>query len=240
MMKIEILYKDKDIIAVNKPSGLIVHADGKTVEPTLVDWIAENFPEALEVGESVTLANGTLIKRPGIVHRLDRETSGVILVARTAEGHAHLKVQFQEHTIKKTYRTFVYGKVKNDEGVIDRPIGRSKNDFRKWTAERGTRGELREAVTNYKVIERGTETTYLEAYPKTGRTHQIRVHLKAISHPVVCDSLYAESRPSILGFSRLALHSYKITLLNLKNKEITVEAPLPQDFESALKELKKA
>jgi 23S rRNA pseudouridine1911/1915/1917 synthase len=237
-MEPTILYEDKDLLALDKPSGLVVHGDGKTKEPTVADWLVEKYPSIREVGEPWTAPSGEQIFRPGIVHRLDRDTSGVLVVAKTQESFAHLKKQFQERLAKKTYRAFVYGIVKNDTGIIDKPIGRSTSDFRKWSAEFGARGELREAATEYKVLERGKEATYLEAYPKTGRTHQIRVHLKSIGHSVVCDTLYAPKQKCILGFSRTALHAFSLEIVSFKEKPLRFEAPLPQDFLHALEELK--
>lgn len=229
-MKIEELFKNENFIVINKPSGLVIHSNGKTKEETLVDWILENYPEIKGVGEAM----GD-IERPGIVHRLDRETSGVIIITRTQEAYDVLKKQFQNREVKKTYKAFVYGKVKNDSGIIDRPIARSASDFRKWSAQRGSRGKKREALTEYLVIERGEEYSFIELYPKTGRTHQIRVHLKAINYPVICDKLYATKRECALGFNRLALHSESIEFSDLKGKKIKVEAPLPEDFQKALK-----
>jgi 23S rRNA pseudouridine1911/1915/1917 synthase len=237
-MGIKILYEDKDLLALNKPAGLTVHADGKSAAPTLSDWLVEKYPNIREVGEPWTAPNGEQIFRPGIVHRLDRDTSGVLVVAKTQQSFTHLKKQFQERLAKKTYRAFVYGIVKNDAGIIDKPIGRSTSDFRKWSAEFGARGELREAVTEYKVLERGKEATYIEVYPKTGRTHQIRVHLKSIGHSVVCDTLYAPKQKCILGFSRTALHAFSLQILSPTGKPLHFEAPLPPDFLHATEELK--
>jgi 23S rRNA pseudouridine1911/1915/1917 synthase len=229
-MKIEELFKNENFVVINKPSGLVIHSDGKTKEETLINWILENYPEIKDVGEKLGE-----VERPGIVHRLDRETSGVIIITRTQEAYDALKKQFQNREVNKTYKAFVYGKVKNDSGIIDRPIARSASDFRKWSAQRGSRGKEREALTEYSVIERGEEYSYLELQPKTGRTHQIRVHLKAINYPVICDKLYAPKRECALGFNRLALHSESIEFSGLKGEKIKVEAPLPEDFQKALK-----
>ena len=234
---VEILYEDKDILAINKPSGLVVHSDGKTAEKTLVDWIILKYPKIKKVGESWTTPSGEIIYRPGIVHRLDRETSGVMLVAKTQKGFENLKKQFQEHKIEKVYHAFTYGEMKNDSGTIDRPIARSKKDFRMWSAQRGARGEPREAITDYKVITRANGYSFVHVFPKTGRTHQIRVHFKAINYPLVSDSLYApkrkNERKNRLGLERVALHSYGITFTDLKDKSHTVTAPYPGDFEKA-------
>lgn len=237
-MDIKILYEDTDVLALNKPAGIAVHADGKSAVPTLADWLLEKYPSIREVGEPWTSPNGVVIYRPGIVHRLDRDTSGVLVVAKNPESFASLKKQFQERLAKKTYRAFVYGIVKNDMGTIDKPIGRSTSDFRKWSAEFGARGELREAVTEYKVLERGKDATYIEVYPKTGRTHQIRVHLKSIGHSVVCDALYAPKQKCILGFSRTALHAFSLEVVSPSSKPLRFEAPLPEDFLRAAAELK--
>jgi 23S rRNA pseudouridine1911/1915/1917 synthase len=243
-MNIEILYEDKDVVVINKPAGLVVHPDGRTEEPTLVDWILEKYPDVKEVGEPWKSPKGEMIYRPGIVHRLDRETSGVLIVAKNQDAFMVLKAQFQERDIKKVYHAFVYGEIKEDEGVVNRPIGKSNKDFRMWSAQRGARGELREAITEYKVLKR-TETgnirkgfSYVELQPKTGRTHQIRVHLKAINHPVICDTLYAPKMEPALGFTRLALHAKSIEFARPYNGMLmTIEAPLPEDFERALHSL---
>lgn len=229
----KILYEDEHIVAVDKPAGLMVHGDGRSSEKTLSDFLIEMFPQMENVGEPLVLTDGREIARHGIVHRIDRWTSGVLLVAKDAEAHAHLKKQFQDREVKKTYNAFVYGKIRDDFGTINMPLGRSKGDFRQYTAPPRARGEMREAITYFEVIRRGSEATLVKAMPKTGRTHQIRVHLKAIGYPVVCDRVYAAGRKTILGFERLALHAREITFRNLAGKEVTVESPLPEDFRAA-------
>ncbi len=232
-----VVYEDESVLAVNKPAGLMVHPDGKNTEDTLCEWLVATYPTIKEVGEPLVLSNGGLIPRPGIVHRIDRWTSGILLVAKTKKAHAHLKEQFQNRTIKKEYNTFVFGVVRDDFGTINLPIGRSRGDFRQYTAPPHARGEMREAETYYEVLKRGDGYTFLKVQPKTGRTHQIRVHLKAIGHPVVCDRVYALNRGTALGFDRLALHARSITFETLEGNTMTVEAPLPADFEKALLEL---
>jgi len=247
-MNIEILYEDKDVVAINKPAGLVVHPDGRTEEQTVVDWILKKYPEMKEVGEPLRLrlgqANEEIIHRPGIVHRIDRDTSGVLLIAKNQKAFEHVKNQFQERAIEKIYNAFVYGRMDDEEGIIDRSIGKSKKDFRLWSAQRGARGEMRDAITEYKVLER-TETisgndgfSYVELKPRTGRTHQIRVHLKAINHPVICDELYAPKRAPALGFTRLALHARSVSFITLHGEKVTVESPLPDDFERGLAEIR--
>lgn len=242
-MNIPILYEDDEVLAINKPAGLVVHADGRTEEQTLVDWIGASYPAIVTagVGESIKLANGGTIPKPGIVHRIDRDTSGVLLIAKTQESFLNLKAQFQERTMVKTYKTLVHGFFKEPHGVIDKPIGRSTSDFRKWSAEFGARGELREAVTEYRVLGQGevgaVKLSYLDVFPKTGRTHQIRVHLKAVGHPILCDTHYAPKAPCALGFKRFALHAFSIEFRGKDGVLRRVEAPLPSDFSQALAEL---
>lgn len=233
-MNIEILYEDQDILAINKPAGLVVHSDGRTEEPAVVDWFLKRYPEARGIGEPVVTSEGTELERSGIVHRIDRETSGVLLLAKTKKGFECLKEQFQNREVKKKYLAFIYGNLKEDHGSINMPIGRSPSDFRKWSASRGARGEKREALTYFRVLARGEGATLVEAQPKTGRTHQIRVHFRALQKPVVADSLYAEGKEKILGFDRLALHARSITFFNTLGKEITVTAPHPDDFKRAM------
>lgn len=240
---IPILYEDSHVLVINKPAGLVVHADGKTDEPTLVDWLMEKYPDMRDVGEPIETINqktkeAVTIFRPGIVHRIDRETSGCLVIAKDQDTYLFLKQQFQEREIDKTYKAIVWDHIKRDDGIIDAPIGRSKSDFRQWSAQRGARGEMREATTEYKVIDRfekdGNKFTLIDVHPKTGRTHQIRVHFKYLNHPILCDSLYAPKRPCALGFSRLALHAASIAFHLADGREIKAEAPLPEDFVHAL------
>lgn len=235
---ITILYEDKDILAINKPAGLVVHSDGRTQEKTLTDWIISRYPDLLSVGEPQKLQNGAVVTRPGVVHRLDRETSGVVVLAKNQTSFESLKKQFQEHTVKKVYSAFVYGCIKQKQGIIDIPIGRSKSDFRLWLADARARGHQREAITEYQVLEEGVNASFIEVLPKTGRTHQIRVHMKAINHPVVCDKRYAPKRSCILGLNRLALHARLISVRTYSGSLVVIEAPLPEDFSRALKRLR--
>lgn len=249
-MHIPILYEDDDVLVINKPAGLMVHGDGRSSEKTLADWVLEHYPQLADVGEPGVLSDGRHIPRPGIVHRIDKDTSGVLVIAKTQESFMHLKGAFQNRAVQKQYAAFVYGLLKDDYDVINRPIGKNKKDPRMWSAQRGARGQMRDAVTEYRVRGRlpadasagdgGTGFTYIEVRPKTGRTHQIRVHMKAINHPIVCDSLYAPKMPPALGFSRLALHAEKISFTSVSGKEIAAEAPLPEDFKRAEKALKMA
>lgn len=245
----EILYEDADCVVVNKPTGLMVHSDGRASGPFLADWVVERYPEAHNVGDPMTGPDGAPLNRAGIVHRLDRDTSGALIIAKTAAAHAFLKTQFQDRSVAKKYLAFVWGEMKEEFGTISRPIGRSGSDFRKWSAQRGTRGETRHAETYWTRLWTGTsavsgpEGTAVEKFslilaePKTGRTHQIRVHMNAVHHPVVGDALYAPKRPMALGFARLALHSEELSFTAPSGAKVSVRAPLPLDFSRAYADL---
>jgi 23S rRNA pseudouridine1911/1915/1917 synthase len=216
-MKIKILYEDPNILAIEKPSGVLVHGDDRSKEKTIVDLLVKKYPK-------IQLA-----------HRLDKETSGVLLLAKNAKAHQFLKEQFQARTIRKIYVAIVNGNVKNERGIINRPIGRSPKDFRRYLAGRGARGEMREAITDYKVLKRLPGFTVVEVRPKTGRTHQIRVHMKFINHPVACDTLYNPGASNPKGIKRLALHARSIEFKNLKGETVKVESKLPKEFEKIIK-----
>jgi len=219
-----IIYEDAELLVVNKPAGMIVYPDGKHAYPALSEWL-DTYKKTGRFSEYY------------FVHRIDRETSGLLIVALTEEAYAFLKEQFQEREVKKTYRAFVYGTLKVDRGVIDKPIGSSRGGKGPRSAKL-PHGTMREAVTAYRVIERGEGATYVEAFPKTGRTHQIRVHFSAVQHPIVADVLYASRRAPILGFERLALHALTVSFTHPSGKEVTFTAPLPEDFIRAEKLLK--
>lgn len=236
VMKIDILFENSDFLAVNKPAGILVHGifdkyGPKHSEETLVDWIKKRVPNVGNVGD-VGIGRE---QRPGIVHRLDRETSGVMLMAKTQKGFDYLKKLFQERGVEKTYETLVWGRMKDDAGVIDKPIS-IKNGTVKRTVFKGK--APRPAVTRYSVIdvlasEKGDEFSLLEVRPETGRTHQIRVHFSSIGHPVVGDKLYGK-RGSIDGLERHFLHA---KILEFDGNRI--EAPLASDLEAVLSGLEK-
>lgn len=233
---ISILYEDADMLVINKPVGYLVHADGRTEAPTVVEWFLARAPEARGVGEAGFATDGTPLDRSGVVHRLDRDTSGVLVLAKHQEAFLHLKAQFHDHLVKKEYRAFVYGTMKEKWGTINKPIGRSTKDFRLRSAEKGARGTLRSAVTDWELLAQSKTHAYLALFPKTGRTHQIRVHLRAISRPIVGDVQYA--LPTLLGgdnlgFARLALHAHRLTIALPSGSVETFEAPLPPDFAAA-------
>lgn len=231
---ISIIYKDDDLVVINKPAGISVHGDGVSSERTIVDWVLENFPECQGVGEPMRLPNGALVDRPGIVHRLDKDTSGVLVIARSQAAFEFLKNAFKDRTTQKVYQALVYGSPKEDEGVIDAPIGRSRKDPRLRIAHPGAVGKLREALTSYKVLDRFSGYSLLEVRPKTGRTHQIRVHLKLLGYPIVCDSLYAPGKECLPGLARQALHAASLELQKPDGVVMRFEADLPADFKAAL------
>lgn len=209
MKKNKILYEDQNILAIDKPAGV------------LVDEILEAHPGFI------------------LAHRLDKETSGVLLLAKNEKAYEFLKKQFQSRTVKKVYNAVVSGFVKNDKGIINKPIGRSPSDFRRRLAGRGARGEMREAITEYKVLKRFTKNSQpfslLEIRPKTGRTHQIRVHMKFANYPVVGDALY---NPKEKSWTRMMLHAKSIEFFAIGGsasggnnpKTIKVESNLPKEF----------
>jgi len=236
--KVTVIAEVAEALVINKPAGLIVHSDGRTDEPNLCDWIRDQYPEISGVGEPITRAGKPAINRPGIVHRLDRETSGVLIIARTQDAYEHIKEQFKNRRIKKQYDVFVYGGITGPTFTIDQPIGRSNgDDFRKQAVTPYVRGQARKAHTDFVVNKTDDQKTYLTAYPKTGRTHQIRVHLKSIHHPVVCDSLYGSGKDCPEGLSRQALHARRITFQLPGGQTVSAEAGLPADLKAAFKDL---
>ncbi|OGF86678.1 hypothetical protein A3B19_00310 [Candidatus Giovannonibacteria bacterium RIFCSPLOWO2_01_FULL_46_32] len=204
-MRLEIIYEDENLVALNKPAGV-------------------NFDWALEERKDLK-----------VVHRLDKDTSGVILFAKNERAAEQLKKLFQSREIKKTYLALVAGNIKNNSGVIDLPIGRSKKTPLKRVAVGEKRGKIREAITEYKVLKKIKDFTLVEASPKTGRTHQIRSHFAAIGHPVVCDKLYAGKKficPG--GISRQFLHASGIEFTLPKGGRLKLEADLPEDLKKTL------
>lgn len=238
---IHIIYEDDEVLVVNKPAGVLVHEDGHSShEGTVVEWFLGRAPSARGVGEQTTSPQGKPLERSGVVHRLDRGTSGVLILAKTPEAHAHLKAQFHDRLVKKEYRAFVYGRMNERWGTIDKPIGRSPRDFRLRHAGRGATSIIRDALTNWERIGSGEWAgepfSYLKLVPKTGRTHQLRVHLKSIDRPIVADPLYAAHKLATsnnLGLNRLALHAHTLELILPSGRQERFIAPVPQQFEEA-------
>ncbi|MFM2415139.1 MAG: ribosomal large subunit pseudouridine synthase rRNA synthase [Candidatus Parcubacteria bacterium] len=243
-MKVDIIFEDDAVMVINKPEGLMVHENGHSSESTVAEWFLTQVPGAKGVGEPQLSQKGTTLERSGIVHRLDKETSGVMILAKNQDSFEFLKSQFQERSVKKEYRAFVYGAVRERWGTIEREIGRSAKDFRLRSAQHGARGVLRPAVTQWECIGTGRYNeelfSYMKLRPQTGRTHQLRVHLQTIGRPIVGDQLYAKAemeKSNNLDFARLALHAHQ---LEIEIKPGYVErfiAPLPQIFEEAAERL---
>lgn len=239
-MEVEIIYEDSNVLVINKPVGMMVHEDGKNEGETVVDWFLSREPQARGVGEPGTNPEGKELERSGVVHRLDADTSGVLILAKTQAAFEHLKSQFHDRLVKKEYRAFTYDHMRESWGTIDRPIGRSASDFRLRSAQRGAKGTLRDAVTDWELIGKGEHAgepfSYVKLKPKTGRTHQLRVHLKAIDRPIVGDVLYAGKKLEIsnnLELNRLALHAHILELTLPNEGEKRLIAPIPIDFEQA-------
>ena len=228
-----IIAQNEWLIALDKPSGLIVHSDGRTVEPNLANELIERWPELESVGEPWISPQGHAYPLPGIVHRLDRTTSGIMIVAKTQEAWEYLKGEFKARRVEKTYRAIVYGHVET-AGVVSAEIARTKEEPRRWYAIDRPIDHIRTAITEYRLLKELDEATYTEFIPKTGRTHQIRVHAAHIGHPIVGDHLYAADHEPILGFTRPALHAYSLSLALPDGTPATFSAPLPTDFEHAL------
>ncbi len=222
-----ILFEDDQMVVVNKPAGMIVYPDGKHDYPALSHWLEKRYGE------------GNFF----FVHRIDRETTGVLVVALTEETFEFLKEQFKNRETKKTYRAFVHGTFKEERGIIDKPIGSSRGGSGPRSAKLSY-GVQRDAVTMYKVLtsrlyDAGVQepVSYVEVFPKTGRTHQIRVHFASLGRPIIGDRLYGTGRPNLLGFERLALHALSLAITHPNGEEMTFSAPLPEDFKKAEAEL---
>jgi 23S rRNA pseudouridine1911/1915/1917 synthase len=223
---VKIIYEDDDLLVIDKPAGLTVHPAPGHPSHTLVNAVLSHLNDIEDEGG---------VTRPGIVHRLDKDTSGVMLVAKNNVALANLANQFKARTVKKTYITLVKGILRPDKGVIDAPIGRDSGDRKKMAVTGESRG--RAARTNYRVIRYVGKNTLLKIMPETGRTHQIRVHLAAIGYPVFGDITYGKKSAFL---NRQFLHAHKIGFnLPATGKWVEFESPLPEDLEQALKELDK-
>lgn len=217
-LPVQILYEDEAVVAINKPAGLIVHAGAGAHSGTLVNRLVHHFRSLSRVGGEL---------RPGIVHRLDKETSGVLLVARTDAAHRALADQFAGRTVEKTYLALVHGRVREDAGRITRTIARDPVHRTRMTARLSSG---RTALTEYRVLDRFEKFTYLEVRIGTGRTHQIRVHLASEGHPVAGDRLYGAP-----AASRMFLHAWRISFTSpAGDRRVTVEAPFPVELENWL------
>lgn len=217
-LPVDVLYEDSAVLAINKPAGMIVHAGAGNHEGTLVNRLVHRFQEDL------SRVGGDL--RPGIVHRLDKETSGVLLVARTDAAHRALAAQFSGREVEKTYLALVRGKVRDETGRITKPIARDPVRRTRMTASLETG---REAITEFRVLRRFEKFTYLEVRIGTGRTHQIRVHMLSMGHPVAGDLVYGPAKQP--DAPRMFLHAWRIAFDSpATQNRVTVEAPLPPEL----------
>ena len=271
---VKIIKEDKNFLIVNKPAGLVVHPAAGVKEKTLIEYIVEKYPKIEKVGQAgfsqrtganrhCEMQNGSTHSmeltqnRPGIVHRLDKETSGLLVVARNKKMFEHLKKQFMERKIKKDYQALVYGVIEPDEGKITTPLKKNEKGLmvaRSDDLRTGHRPvptiQIKNATTEFKVIKRFMHYTLLEIILKTGRTHQIRAHLKSIGHPIVGDVLYKiSSRKKAFvsrqekdrqDLGRIFLHAEKLGFFDLNNNWLEFKSKLPQELNKFLKELKEA
>ncbi len=220
---LDIIYEDEYLVVVNKPADMIVHPAGKICSGTLVNALLYHCKDSLS-------GIGGVI-RPGIVHRLDKNTSGLMVVAKNDFAHLDLSRQIKNHQVTKKYITLVRGNLKDDSGIIDAPIGRSLKNRKKMAV---TEGKSREAITHFKVLKRFSGYTLVEATLRTGRTHQIRVHLAFIGFPIVGDQLYGRRRQG-LNINRQALHSYVLGFVHPESKKyMEFSAPLPKDMQELI------
>ena len=224
---IDIIYEDKDIIVVNKPKGMVVHPANGNPDGTLVNAIMSICKDSLSgIGGEI---------RPGIVHRLDKDTSGLLIVAKNDMAHVKMSEQIKNHEVKKTYIALVRGVVKENEATIDMPIGRSQSDRKKMAVTKNGKN----AVTHIKVLKRYDKYTLLQVNIETGRTHQIRVHLSHIGYPIVGDCVYSNGKNEF-GVIGQCLHAQCLEFKHpITQKEMKLEAPLPEYFDNIIKELDK-
>jgi 23S rRNA pseudouridine1911/1915/1917 synthase len=230
-IELDIVYQDEDLAVISKPSGMLMHPALAKDDNTLAHALITKFPGIIAVGESPL--------RPGIMQRLDRDASGLVVVALNEKSYQNLKQQFQKHEILKEYDALVQGKITKDEGTIDLPIGRAA-DGGKMSAHTHPQEGDRSAVTHFHVDERPGKTTRLTVRTETGRTHQIRVHFKAIGHPLVGDYLYGKKgSPNQVQADRLFLHAKKLGFHHpADGRWVEFTAPLPQELEEILDRLR--
>ena len=236
-MNISIVYEDDNILVVNKPYGLIVHPKNVTdTQPALTDWVVSNYPKLKDVGEPFD-ASGEPFPRHGIMHRLDKDTSGLIVIAKNQATFEFFKNLFQTHAIQKHYYALVHGRPKESSGVINAPLGRI--GMKRTTRIEGKKMiDSKESITEYKTVRNFDKYALLDVSPKTGRTHQIRVHLKSISCPIAGDPVYTPKgwqKPE--GLDRLFLHAYKLEFPAPDGKALTIETDLPEELQKVLKML---
>jgi len=226
---LDIVYEDADVVVVNKPVGLVVHPAPGHPDGTLVNALLHHC------GDSLSGINGQL--RPGIVHRIDRDTSGLIIVAKNDKAHLALAEQLQDHSLARVYEAVVHGNFREDEGTVDAPIGRHPTDRKKMAIDRK---DGRRAVTHWTVLGRYNGFTHIRCRLETGRTHQIRVHMASIGHPLAGDPVYGGNRKGLPGLNGQCLHARKLKFIHPTTKKLVeVECPLPGWFERVLRQIDK-
>lgn len=222
---LDIIYEDNDIIVINKPKGMVVHPGNGNHEGTLVNAVLAYAKDLSGIGGEL---------RPGIVHRIDKDTSGLIIVAKNDEAHKNLSEEIKNHEVTKIYTCLIRGNISEDDATIDMPIGRDKNDRKKMAVTE----DGKKAITHFRVLKRYGNYTLLRVKIDTGRTHQIRVHMAKIGHPIIGDEVYSNGKNEFNVHGQM-LHS---TYLKFKHpvtgKELELEAPLPQYFQDVLEQLK--
>ena len=227
-MDLEIAYEDEDVLVINKPKGLVVHPAAGHEDDTLVNGLL------YARGDSLSGINGVL--RPGIVHRIDKDTSGLLAIAKNDLAHSVLASQLKDHTMCRTYDAIVCGNLKDDTGTVDAPIGRSPSDRKKMCVI--TRNS-KPAVTHYEVVKRYKGYTHIRCRLETGRTHQIRVHMAYIGHPILGDTVYGHKKPE-LGQDSQCLHAGQLVFRHPRDgRPVMVFAPLPEYFTKVLEKLEK-
>ncbi len=226
--QLDILFENDDVLVVNKPAGVLVHPTTTSINPTLLDAVIAHAPEVKHVGDDPS--------RSGIVHRIDKEASGILIIAKTKSAFQSLKDEFKNRRVEKHYTVLVQGSLRDDHGTIDFPIARSNNRAR--MAARPKSQDGKEAITHYTVIERFTTSTLLDVKIETGRTHQIRAHFFALGHSVAGDPLYRQKGIKPVPAPRLFLHARELTITLPDGERKTFAAPLPTELEIFLATLK--
>ena len=227
-MALDIVYEDEDVLVINKPKGLVVHPAAGHQDDTLVNGLL------YAMGDDLSGINGEL--RPGIVHRIDKDTSGLLAVAKNDYAHNMLASQLKDHTMARTYEAIVCGSFREDSGTVDAPIGRHPSDRKKMCV---TERNSKHAVTHWEVVERFRGYTHIRCRLETGRTHQIRVHMAHIGHPLLGDTVYGHKKPE-LGQDSQCLHAFSLCFRHPRDgRPVMVFAPLPQYFEDVLEKLRK-
>ena len=226
---LDIIYEDGDLIVVNKPQGMVVHPAPGNYGGTLVNALMYHC------GDSLSGING--VARPGILHRIDKDTSGLLLVAKTDAAHIFLAEQIKEHSLSRYYEALVFGNIKEDSGTVDKPLGRNPKDRKKMCI---VKSGGKEAVTHYEVLERFGGYTHIRCKLETGRTHQIRVHMQSLGHPVACDPVYGVKKGKIKWDGGQLLHAKMLGFIHPTTKKyMEFSAPLPDYFENILQKLRK-